>query len=50
MISCYAIYAVLSVTALSSVEEPGLESMLDKDVTNHDDLFDAFRMSLQFWH
>jgi hypothetical protein len=24
--------------------------MLDKDATSHDDLFDAFRMSLMFWH
>ena len=23
---------------------------LDKEVTSHDDLFDAFRMSMQFWH
>jgi hypothetical protein len=23
---------------------------LDKEATSHDDLFDAFRMSLQFWH
>ena len=22
----------------------------DKEATSHDDLFDAFRMSLQFWH
>jgi hypothetical protein len=26
------------------------EGMLDKDATSHDDLFDAFRLSLQFWH
>ena len=23
---------------------------LDKEATSHDDLFDAFRMSMQFWH
>jgi hypothetical protein len=26
------------------------EGMLDKDATSHDDLFDAFRLSLIFWH
>jgi hypothetical protein len=26
------------------------EWSLDKEATSHDDLFDAFRMSLQFWH
>jgi hypothetical protein len=26
------------------------EGSLDKEATSHDDLFDAFRMSLQFWH
>jgi hypothetical protein len=25
------------------------EGTLDKEATNHDDLFDAFRMSLQYW-
>lgn len=34
---------------------PGYEKlitalMLDIEATSHDDLFDAFRMSLQFWH
>ena len=23
---------------------------LDKETTSHDDLFDAFRLSLRFWH
>lgn len=23
---------------------------LDKEVTSHDDLLDAFRLSVQFWH
>ena len=35
--------------ALKIAVENG-EGMLDKDATSHDDLFDAFRMSLQFWH
>lgn len=26
------------------------EWSLDKEATSHDDLFDSFRMSLQFWH
>lgn len=26
------------------------EWSLDKDATSHDDLFDSFRLSLQFWH
>jgi hypothetical protein len=26
------------------------EGLLDKEVTSHDNLFDAFRMSLLFWH
>ena len=26
------------------------EGRLDKEATSQDDLFDAFRMSLQFWH
>lgn len=37
------------VTALRTAVENG-EGMLDKDATSHDDLFDAFRMSLMFWH
>ena len=24
--------------------------LLDKEATSHDDLFDAFRLSLQFWY
>jgi hypothetical protein len=37
------------ITALRTAVENG-EGVLDKEVTSHDDLFDAFRMSLQFWH
>jgi non-catalytic primase subunit PriX-like protein len=37
------------ITALRTAVENG-EGVLDKDVTSHDDLFDAFRMSLMFWH
>jgi hypothetical protein len=38
------------VTALRTAVEKG-DGTLDKDATSHDDdLFDAFRMSLQFWH
>jgi hypothetical protein len=37
------------ITALWTAVENG-EGSLDKDATSHDDLFDAFRMSLQFWH
>jgi hypothetical protein len=37
------------ITALRPAVENG-ESILDKDATSHDDLFDVFRLSLQFWH
>ena len=37
------------ITALRTAAENG-EGMLDKDATSHDDLFDAFRLSLIFWH
>jgi hypothetical protein len=37
------------ITALRTAVEKG-EWTLDKEATSHDDLFDAFRMSLQFWH
>ena len=26
------------------------EGSLDKEATSHDDLFDSFHLSLQFWH
>jgi hypothetical protein len=26
------------------------ERSLDKEATSHNDLFDAFRLSVQFWH
>lgn len=35
--------------ALRTATENG-EGKLDKDATSHDDLFDAFRLSLMFWH
>ncbi|MPZ06713.1 MAG: hypothetical protein GEU26_09935 [Nitrososphaeraceae archaeon] len=37
------------ITPLRTAIEKG-ERTLDKEATSHDDLFDAFRMSLQFWH
>jgi hypothetical protein len=37
------------ITALRTAVENS-EKMLDKEATSHDDLFDAFRMSLQFWY
>ena len=37
------------ITALRTAVENG-EGSLDKEATSHDDLFDAFRMSLMFWH
>ena len=37
------------ITALRTAVENG-EGYLDKDATSHDDLFDSFRLSLQFWH
>jgi hypothetical protein len=36
------------VTALRTAVENG-EGSLDKEATSHDDLFDAFRMSLMHW-
>lgn len=37
------------VAAIRTAVEKG-DGTLDKEATSHDDLFDAFRMSLQFWH
>lgn len=37
------------ITALRTAVEKG-EGSLDKEATSHDDLFDAFRLSLIFWH
>jgi hypothetical protein len=37
------------ITVLRTAVENG-EGVLDKEATSHDDLFDAFRMSLLFWH
>ena len=36
------------VTTLRATVENG-EGILDKEATCHDDLFDSFRLSLQFW-
>jgi hypothetical protein len=37
------------ITALRTAVEKG-DGSLDKEATSHDDLFDNFRLSLQFWH
>ena len=37
------------ITALGTAVEKG-EGTLDKEATSHNDLFDSFRLSLQFWH
>ncbi len=37
------------ITALRTAVEKG-EGQLDKEATSHDDLFDAFRLSLSFYH
>jgi hypothetical protein len=37
------------ITSLRTAVENG-EGLLDKEVTSYDDIFDAFRMSLQFYH
>jgi hypothetical protein len=37
------------INALRTVVGNG-QGVLDKDATSHNDLFDAFRMSMQFWH
>jgi len=37
------------IIALRTATEDG-KGGLDKEATSHDDLFDAFRMSLQYWH
>lgn len=36
------------ITAPRTVVETG-DGTLDKEATSHDDVFDAFRMSLQYW-
>lgn len=37
------------ITALRTAVENG-EGSLNKEATSHDDLFDSFELSLQFWH
>jgi hypothetical protein len=37
------------ITALRTAVEKG-DGTLVKEATSHEDLFDAFRMLLQFWH
>jgi hypothetical protein len=37
------------ITSLRTAVENG-EGVLDKEASSHDDLFEAFRLSLQFWH
>jgi hypothetical protein len=37
------------ITALRTAAEKG-DGTLDKEATSHDDLFNDFRLSLQFWH
>jgi hypothetical protein len=37
------------IAALRTAVEKG-EGSLDKEATSHNDLFDSFRLSLQFWH
>jgi hypothetical protein len=37
------------ITALTTAAEKG-EGALDEEAMSYNDLFDAFRMSLQFWH
>ena len=37
------------ITALMTAVEKG-DGSLDKEATSHDDLMDAFHMSLLFWH
>lgn len=37
------------ITSLRIALENG-EGSLDKEATSHDDLFNAFRLSLQFWY
>jgi hypothetical protein len=37
------------ITALRTAVEKG-EGTLDKEVTSHDEVLDAIRMSLQYWH
>jgi hypothetical protein len=37
------------IIALRTAVENGV-GMLDKEATSHDDLYDALRLSLMFWH
>jgi hypothetical protein len=37
------------IIALRTAVENG-EGLRDKEATSHDDLFDALRLSLMFWH
>lgn len=36
------------ITSLRTAVEKG-EGTLDKEATSHDDVFDSFRLSLQYW-
>lgn len=47
MVAIHPRFCKLITSLCTAVENS--EGMLDKDATSHDDLFDAFRMSLQFW-
>ncbi|MGB7664599.1 MAG: hypothetical protein WBL67_17855, partial [Nitrososphaeraceae archaeon] len=37
------------ITALRTTVENG-EGSLDKEMTSYDDCFDAFKLSMMFWH
>lgn len=37
------------IMSLGTAVEKG-DGILDKEATSHDDCFDAFRLSLMFWH
>ena len=47
-VSMYMCVLLKLITALCTAVENG-EGSLDKEATSHDDLFDAFRMSLMHW-
>jgi hypothetical protein len=47
-INCQPKFTKFITTLRTAVDK--CDNSLDNGVTSHDDLFDSFRMSLQFWH
>ena len=42
--------STITTHAMQNIISPQEEGSLDKEATSHDDCFDAFHLSLMFWH